>query len=261
MRGPGPGARRQGRFRAIGVAVWVFAAPLCAQQPITSDRPGIGSGSAVLERGVIQVEAGVEYAGFDAGDALESRTLSVGQLLVRVGFSIVELELFGNSWARSTDDVSDEAESGLQDLGFGAKVPIARGVGGRADVSLQGVVSAPTGSAAFSDEAWGFDVNALADVALGGPLAVSLNAGINGTRGRSTDWSLIVTPAVSLAGGFGAYAGWAGTLSSEADTHVLEGGVTYLPRPDLQLDLNGGFDIDRDAWFVGGGVAVRAGAR
>jgi len=246
----------------LGVLLGLWAAPLAAQDPITSDRPGIGSGSPVLGRGVVQVEAGFEYAGVDESDQLESRTLSVGQVLVRIGFDAFELELFGNSWARRVERVADETERGLEDFGFGVKLPAARGVGDRLDLSLQAVATAPTGSDAFTADGWGVDLNALADVALSERAGVSVNVGWHPSIDDPSYFAVIVTPGISLGGGYGAYAGWAGTLSSDLeDQHILEGGLTYLPGPDLQLDVNGGFDLERDAWFLGAGLATRWGAR
>lgn len=67
---------------------------------------------------------------------------------------------------------------------------------------------------------------------------------------------MIATPAVSLGLGWGVYAGWAGFFSDTGDTHFGEGGVTYLASDHLQLDVNGGWNVDTDDWFLGAGFAV-----
>ena len=56
------------------------------------------------------------------------------------------------------------------------------------------------------------------------------------------------------------FAGWAGSFSSDGDAHFAEGGLTYLPTPDIQLDLNGGRDVERGDWFLGVGLATRWGS-
>ena len=39
--------------------------------------------------------------------------------------------------------------------------------------------------------------------------------------------------------------------------HLGEAGVTYLATDDVQLDLNGGWDLNSEDYFLGFGIAVR----
>jgi len=228
-------------------------------QSITSDRPGIGSGSAVLPTGIVQLESGVSLSSGTGTDAY-----SIGQALIRVGFSSLELELFANSFvvARSEAFPASDDE-GFQDIGLGVKVPVLREVGGgRMNLSLQGILTAPTGSDSFTNDEWIGGVNALADVSLGDRGGFSANLGISESGGGGAEViSVIVTPGVSLSDEVGAYAGWAGFFSDDGDVNFGEGGLTLLASPDVQLDVNGGWALDGDGWFVGGGVAIRWGAR
>lgn len=230
------------------------AAEAGAQETIASDRPGIGSGSFVLPRGTIQLETGIEYARSGAVDSY-----SLGQALVRVGVPRVEMQVFANSLVVRRGGVgADPSSTGVQDVGLGVKAPLVRDAEAGFSLSIQGVVTAPTGSDALTADAWVGTVNALADVALGSRAGVGVNVGRAGIATDAANvTTVIVTPAVSLGGGFGAYAGWAGAFGADEDTHVAEGGVTYLPSADLQLDLNGGWDAERDDWFVGFGIARR----
>lgn len=224
-----------------------------AQETITSDRPGIGSGSGVVAPGVAQVETG-----FGLGGGSGATDLSLGQLLVRFGVGGIELELFGNSLVVQLDDdtVGDE-DRGFQAVGLGTKVPVVRS--DRLSLSLQGTALTPTGSAEFGSDDWLLGVNALADVALSARAVLNANLGVVSGSGVDAVWSANLTPSWSLGGGVGIYAGWAGTFSSQGDTSFLEGGLAFLASRDVQLDLNGGWSVDTDAWFVGGGLAVRWG--
>lgn len=49
--------------------------------------------------------------------------------------------------------------------------------------------------------------------------------------------------------------GYAGFFASGPDRHVVEAGVTFGASSDLQLDANGGIDVDTGDYFVGVGFA------
>ena len=228
---------------------------LHAQQSITSDRPGIGSGSAVVGHHTVQVEAGFDYTKTVTND-----TYSIGQALIRLGAPWFELEIFANSYVITRTDFMDDVTDGegFQDLGIGIKVPLVRGAGGRFSLSAQGILNTPSGSNIFSADEWVPVANLLADLGITDRLGVSVNAGYQAGPGSVEDTvTLFVTPGVALGNGFGAYAGWAGFFSDGEDAHFAEGGFTYLASTDIQLDLNGGWNVDTDDYFLGFGVAVR----
>lgn len=231
------------------------APALSAQETIASDRPGIGSGAFVLDAGTFQLETGLAYASTSSVDAY-----SFGQALVRIGVPGVELEILANSFVVTRGDQPSSVldDEGFQDLGFGIKAPLARGLGGRANLSVQGILTAPTGSDGFTSDEWVPALVLLADLGLSERLGVGVNVGYQAGPGVLSEvTSVIVTPSVSLGGGVGAYAGWAGAFTSGTDTHFAEAGFVYLANADIQLDLNAGWDVDRDDWFLGAGLALR----
>jgi hypothetical protein len=235
----------------------VFAAgdTLSAQETIASDRPGIGSGAFVLGAGTLQLETGLAYGSTSSVDAY-----SFGQALVRIGVPGVELEILANSFVVTRSDLPSSAvdDEGFEDLGVGIKAPLARAVGGWADLSVQGILTAPTGSDGFTSDEWVPALVLLADLGLSDRLGVGVNVGYQAGPGVLSEvTSVIVTPSVSLGGGVGAYAGWAGAFTSGTDTHFAEAGFVYLANVDIQLDLNAGWDVDLDDWFLGAGLALR----
>jgi len=236
-----------------GATLLACAVPAAAQETIASDRPGIGSASVVLDPGVLQAELGAAWLGGEGPGAV-----ALGQLFVRYGVGRFELELLGNSWVK----VREGGPDGFEDPGLGAKVRLAQGIGGRADVSLQGLLTAPAGSDAFTADEWLPALVALADVGLGTSGSMGVNLGYRFGRGP-VDGALFasVTPGLSLANDLGAYAGWAGSFAESGDTNWIEGGLAFVASPDLQLDLNAATSPDTDQWFVGVGVAVRTRTR
>ena len=233
-------------------ATALLAAPLGAQETIASDRPGIGSGATVIDRGVVQLETGANLNRI-GGD----NVFSVGEALLRIGVPGFELEVFGNSWVSDgalRDDIGLD-DDGFQDLALGAKVPLTSNE--NITLAAQAYLVTPTGSDAFTADEWIPGGALLADLPLGEGTALSLNAGYRAGPGDVEDvFSLIVTPALAFENGLGVYGGYAGSYS-EGAAHIAEAGLTWLASSDLQLDLNGGWEVGVENWFVGLGLAVR----
>ena len=256
-----PLARRAPRPTPVLALVLALAgvtpSPGSAQETIAPDRPGIGSASTVISPGILQVETGLSLSRSGDVDAW-----SLGQLFVRYGLGErVEAELLLNSFVvlRGPEGMPALDAEGLEDLAFGAKLRVARGE--RATFSMQGLVSARTGSSSFSAGEWFGVVNGLLDVALADAVGLSVDAGVRpGVGDLPPVGSANVTPGLSLGGGVGVYGGWAGSFTSDGDVNWLEGGTTLLATPDVQLDLNGAWSVDGDVWFFGAGVAFRLGA-
>lgn len=240
------------------LALIAGASGASGQSPITSDRPGIGSGSAIVAPGVLQLESGVSYAGTEG-----SHAYSVGEVLLRYGVGGLELELLLSSFTAVRSDAPNGFRTeGLQDSSLGVKLPLFSSVDGRANVSLQGLLTLPTGADSFTGDELVPAINALADLSLSERVAVSLNMGYRAGPGALEEVvSVSVTPSIALPGGLGLYGGWAGSFSDGRATHFGESGLAYLLNEGVQLDLNGGWSVDTADWFFGGGVAIRWGAR
>ena len=230
------------------------AVPLPGQETIASDRPGIGSGSFVLGTGTLQVEAGVGVARSDGVDRY-----SLGQLLVRVG-AWNGLELQGQFNSLVFDRGGAESRVGFQDLGLGAKLRVIPTGPGGSSFSLLTTVSFPTGSRLASSREVVPGLAVLADVPVARNLGLSANLGYGGWLASVEDLgTLTLTPTLTLPTSkpMGVFLGYAGFFAESGNQHFLEGGLTWLPDPDLQLDANGGLDPDSGNYFVGVGVATR----
>jgi hypothetical protein len=222
---------------------------------ISSDRPGLGDGAYVLAPGVWQAELGF---GIDGGGG--ERVYSIGQGVLRFGLSGLEVRLYPNSYMLLRGEGS--SESGFQDVGVGLKVPLSAG-GGGVRTSVVAGVTLPTGSDLLTaDKFTGFSTLVL-EGALSDQVSLAVNAGYSFPFDDAADGAiaLIVTPGFPISGvdGLSGYVGYAGFVYPEewAADHVLEAGLSYLASADVQLDLNGGWNPDPQAWFVGVGVALR----
>lgn len=252
---PPPGGLRQA-IRAVPalLAVLLLLGPvaLAAQErgpaeTIRSDRPGLGDGAWVLPHGVRQVELGATFQ--DAG----SDGFVSGAALVRWGLPPVELRIFLPALvvSRSEDDLA------LDDLGIGVKLPLVERDGW--SWAVTSALTLPTSTAESASNDVVGSAAAVAETALTGTLGLAINAGYAFPFDGPDDGTLsvLVTPGIDLGGGKGAYAGYAAFLRPGDDAHYLEAGFTSLADADTQLDLNLGYDVSTDAWFLGVGLARR----
>ncbi len=136
---------------------------------------------------------------------------------------------------------------------------ISDGPGGMR-LSFLPTLSLPTGAESFSAEETVATISLLADVPLTSNLGLSANLGVGGLLADVEDEvRLILTPALALptSENIGIFAGYAGFYSDGGSRHFLEAGATWIPGPDLQLDVNGGVDPESGDAFFGLGLATR----
>lgn len=259
----GKGARRW-----IGVVAMTLAlATLCTrataqEQEMETDRPDFTEGTRTVAPGRVQVELGATLDDTTAGE-----DLAVGETLVRVGVAPrVELRLGAGSYLRSETGGATVEGWGQPSLGVKMGLrPEARGVAPAAAL-LVGV------GLPFGDDrvtlagAEPSAVLALAwDLAAGWGLGANLGwtQAVDGDGGaRRFEQGL-----ASLAAGYDLGAGWGLFLETYGFTREAHGGdatayadagLTWSPRPDLQLDLRVGTAVEGpEDDFVGVGVSLR----
>ncbi len=236
----------------IGLILSV-AAQTQAQESISSDRPGIGSGSTVLQKHILQFEGGLAFAASDAADQF-----NLGQLLARYGFGAFEVQALINSFV--VQDAAGADNEGFQDFGVGVKIPLLRDESTPLRLSLLATVSFPTGADFLTSDETIPTFTLLADYPLSGNFTLSSNAAYSAGIGNSNDVFLFTfTPGFSLPGSdnWSAYFGYAGFFSAGPDQNFLEGGFAWVVHKNLQLDLNSGVVLDSGDYFVGIGLAAR----
>ncbi len=237
------------------------AAPLAAQQegPLSTDRPGFGTGTATVGR--FQTEGGYSFAG-----AGEIRASTFGELLLRFPLAAAtELRLGLNSFV--IQEGPGEDATGFQDVAVGIKATLVRGAERfdplRPAVALLASTTLPTGEAAIGAES----LQPTALLALGW----TLGGGFGFAADVNTSWLDAGEDRVfEVAGGVSLSCSLTGLLGSYAELYgftpeggpgrtFLDGGFTYLLSDDLQLDLSGGMGLSAaaDDFFVGFGLSRR----
>lgn len=219
--------------------------------PLVGDRPDFTESASVVGR--LQLETGYTYE-----DAGPSDVHTVGELLVRVPAGRrLELRIGVPSW--SWTDVGDppdlgpgaelpgEGPRGITDASMGLKLglrdPGPDGAGPR--VALLAGTTVPTGGDLGSD---GFHPGGrlAAGMDLSARLSLGANAGVASAEEgeiRYAEFAGSLALGVGLTEAVGAYLeayGFVPTGDGPDASSVVDGGLTWLAGPDLQLDVRVG---------------------
>jgi hypothetical protein len=218
----------------------LFAVATNAQEiePISTERPGFSSSPFTLAPGVVQIESVYQYLHDGGQSGLDDHTLPL--LLVRLGMTeSVELQLnwAGYSWS----ELGNSSYSGVNDASVGVKWNVSS-AGARVPVALFAGISLPAGSDEYSTDEF--------DPTLGAFWSYSGKLNWFGTvliRESDDDSSFsnavgINLPVNETMGGYIEYFGTYG--QSGGPENYLNGGITYVPRPDLQYDLHAGAGLN-----------------
>ncbi len=248
-------------------AVLAFALGPAASQALITDRPDQTESSTIVPPDRVQIEAGWTLARSDAG----SDTGEAGSSLVRVGIDRRwELRLGWGGFVTTDADTGGPEDEGPADTSIGAKLDIGGEHGARPETALILAATLPTGRDRVSSERvdpqfrFACSHTLSERVGLGYNLGAGWVSGRDGGGERHTLSRLVYTAAVGfdLAPRVGLFVeafGDAGGSAGGPPAHALDGGLTWLVRGPLQLDLAGGVGLTDAAeeWFVGAGVSAR----
>lgn len=242
------------------------AAPLAAQDvgsdagrvPLVTDRPDFTESASTVAPGLVQLETGYTFS--RSGDA---RQHDVGELLLRVGVrERIELRLGVNSFSVLED--GREAE-GFQDASIGLKANLfGSGADGEPRTALLVGTTLPTGADGFGAD--GLQTGAILALAWDLPAGWGLGANLGYERiedegediGQGTASVALGVPVTERLGAFLESFVLVPEGSREVEPFV-DGGFTYLPSPDLQLDVRVGlgFEGPDPDYLAGTGLSVR----
>lgn len=219
-----------------------LAAPTAAQGTISTDRPGLGLGTAVAPPGAFQIELGLPgFATTDLGEDAGSVTFFNFPTLLRVGlFGRLELRAGSTVYnvGRFSEGEDDLDAEGFGDVEVGLKYNLVPGSEGVPAVSLVPSVVIPTGEPGFSAERAVINGAVIAGFAL--PSALGLT---------TTVYASLPTAEEGLASG-GLVAALGRALTETVSGYV-EGGYFLVENPE-------GVDAGNDPAYVGAGLAFLA---
>lgn len=248
--------RRLAGARGLGAGLLLATSGIATAQDGPAapefDRPGIGFGTEVLERGVMTWEQGLPSATIDRQDGVRSQQYTLDSLW-RIGLGgNVEFRLGADSynWARG-----DAHAQGGGDASVGLKLALpssAEGFGW----ALLGAYTLPTGEAAFSqgESSRELGVTAAWDLANGRGIALYVNFA-DAEEGRT--WTFSPSYTFYSNDSISSYVE-AGYSRGADDSRVVGAGTTWQVLRNVQLDVSvlRGLNSDSPDWQGGFGVSV-----
>lgn len=249
--------------RLLLVASCLASAPVLAQDlpaPPGFDRPGIGFGTDTVPRGSLALEFGLPTLQRDRGRDGRRSTLLSGDALLRTGLAPGwELQLASTPWNRqrlSGPGMPRMRSHGAGDSHLGVKWA---GPGSNERMSWAVLASAVVarGDADFT-EGRHYALAASVDHQLDERWSIALFASHQrGAGQRSTTWSPSLALAVTNRLGTYLEAGFTDHHGAP-DQAIAGAGLTWMLRPNVQLDASFDIGLDEDSpdLQLGTGIAV-----
>ncbi|HUU27057.1 MAG TPA: transporter [archaeon] len=254
------------RLRKVFVTVsllCLFFTQTGRPEQISTDRPGLTNGTALVPKGALQIESGYSFS--RVSDCKEHR---LGELLLRLAPGTrLEFRLGVNSYLYTHSPGGDN--SGFSDGSLGLKIKLFEGQGdpGIESIKISTVLSTtlPTGKKIYREN----KLQPSAELILGWDLS--------GKIGISTSFSYALASAggdqynqfaggaalgFSLSGRAGCFLEYYGVAVESGygpGTSYLDGGLTYLLSDNCQADIHGGFGLDDQDpdYFIGFGLSYK----
>jgi hypothetical protein len=226
---------------------------------LITDRPDQTESATVVPQGTIQLETGLLFEK-DRSNGMTTSSFSIPNNLFRIGIHKnfeIRVLIAEYGYLKTSDERNDIALKGFSPLAIGTKIQLAKEKGLIPEISLLAHVTLSVGSEDFKP------AKALADFrfSIAHTLSDRFSLGYNfggeydtNTKEFEGMYSLVLGSA--LYGPLGMYVEFFGDFDN---SHVFDGGFTYLPRPLVQLDVSGGLGLTKAAtdYYLSGGVTIR----
>ena len=234
------------------------ASSLTFGQSFSSDRPGAGDGVATVGPRYFQLEAGLDFSRSNGGEINEFTANSLPIFLVRYGLTEkIELRLTESFVMHDMPNLAgDQKSSGLSNLTVGGKFQVCERQEWGTQAAVLAELFVPTGSAEVAGDALGLSLRLLHswDFAENWNLGSNIGAYWFEEQDLSLFYSFALGYAITEK--IGVFAEPYGNYFQFDDFSLsIDGGVTYLLKPNVQIDLSAGTGISDDHLFVGLGFS------
>lgn len=238
---------------------------------LITDRPDQTESASVVPAGFYQLETGIAYERVESGP-LTVRTVSGPGTLARIGLGgRTELRVGWEGWVDQEVDVRgpspfDRSVSGVGDGEVGAKVKLREEAGALPEMALLAGLSLPVGDEELTSDEYEPAVRLAFAHTLSERLGLAYNLGAERFHDEGESFTRFVYTAALGAGLTDRLGAFVEVFGAEPESGApggsevsLDGGVTYLVLPNLQLDAYAGAGVTDHApdWLAGIGLSVR----
>lgn len=240
-------------------------APSWSSPDLITDRPDQTESSSTVPKNTLQIETGFILENFK-NDQYEFNNWGLGTTLLRYGvWDNFELRLgsyYQQSRAKSDYFNTDSTQSGMGPILAGFKVYVVEEKGIRPEIAiLADLTLNSVGKLSYRPTYTYSTIKISASHTLSNFFSLGYNVGI-ASDGEAPNSFFVYTLVVgmSLAERLGGFAEVYGTSPEGSFPNTrIDAGLTYLIRPNLQVDLSGGMGLasDVDLFFVSCGITWR----
>ncbi len=217
-----------------------------AVEPMVTDRPDATESPLTVPKGSLQVESGGFYTSFEEG-GFKTETYTYNTTLLRYGiFDNFEFRLGWNfeetRFSLNGQEAADVL-SGFSPLLAGMKVEIAEEDGWKPQIGLIGHLFLPfTAGNDYRPETTGADFRFSFSNTLSSKSSLSYNVGAAwGNDSPEIAYIYTIAYGYAVTDTFGVYAEVYGDFPEDnRANHLWDAGITYLLKPNLQLDATVG---------------------
>lgn len=227
-----------------------------------TDRPDVTESSRVVPKGSLQVETGAFYEAFETNNSkVESSVFNttllryglLANLEIRLGWDLAE--------ETTTNAINKVVSTGLSPLLFGMKVAIAEEKNGWPEIALLGHLFLPfSASKDFKPQTIAANFLFALSHTLSEKSSLSYNLGGEwGDDNPEMGYRYSAAYGYAISGQLACYAELYGNLPENSTAnHFWDAGLTYLIKPNIQLDATIGTGITKSQdIYLSGGISFR----
>ena len=211
---------------------------------ISTDRPDQTESSLVLPKGTIQIESGF---------VSRKNELIFPNTLFRIGISKKFEFRINTNYIFKTNEYENKI-SNFSDLEIGTKIQIYNSETSKTSIAFLTHLSIPSANKYYSNNTTGLLSRILISHELNNNFGIGYNIGYNKFKDEEGD--IVYTVALGKGiNSWGIYCELYGNISDSKSDLYFDGGLVYLLKDNLQLDISYGTGINNTSNYFSAGVS------